>query len=228
MSDHNDVLIERSGSQDTVLPIIARSGMVGLTVLACLLLAGQAVTTYFVVSQQQHLSNLEEGTNHLRKQLSQRNTGGTKMMHIPVNTMPLLKDFSDLDNCSSVVVMRIGHQGAATTYKSNLNLYTYKTTHGFAHPSTLLILVAELDTKCKLEASKKVNPGVYKPQCDEQGDYMPMQCWSSTGYCWCVDKNGNKIPETLIRGRPQWTAALLLSSGTQSPAEYIRLVHLIG
>ncbi|XP_028816903.1 CD74 molecule, major histocompatibility complex, class II invariant chain a isoform X2 [Denticeps clupeoides] len=181
MSDHNDVLIERSGSQDTVLPIIARRKtvsvkMVGLTVLACLLLAGQAVTTYFVVSQQQHLSNLEEGTNHLRKQLSQRNTasGGTKMMHIPVNTMPLLKDFSDLD---------------AQNPPPN--------------PTSGKPRVAELDTKCKLEASKKVNPGVYKPQCDEQGDYMPMQCWSSTGYCWCVDKNGNKIPETLIRGRPQ-------------------------
>uniref|UniRef100_A0A3B4GMB9 Nidogen 2 n=1 Tax=Pundamilia nyererei TaxID=303518 RepID=A0A3B4GMB9_9CICH len=29
--------------------------------------------------------------------------------------------------------------------------------------------------------------GVYVPQCDAEGQYLPQQCHGSTGYCWCVD-----------------------------------------
>ncbi|XP_069773131.1 nidogen-2 isoform X2 [Narcine bancroftii] len=38
--------------------------------------------------------------------------------------------------------------------------------------------------------------GLYIPQCDEEGNFSPMQCHSSTGYCWCVDQNGQEIQET--------------------------------
>jgi len=40
--------------------------------------------------------------------------------------------------------------------------------------------------------------GEYIPQCEEDGSYCPIQCWSSTGYCWCVDENGNEIPGTSL------------------------------
>ena len=29
--------------------------------------------------------------------------------------------------------------------------------------------------------------GCYIPQCTEECEWEPIQCWSSTGYCWCVD-----------------------------------------
>ncbi|XP_046853142.1 thyroglobulin-like isoform X2 [Xenia sp. Carnegie-2017] len=29
------------------------------------------------------------------------------------------------------------------------------------------------------------------PLCDNSGFYLPLQCHQSSGYCWCVDKNGN-------------------------------------
>lgn len=35
--------------------------------------------------------------------------------------------------------------------------------------------------------------GQYIPVCDESGAYEPMQCHGSTGYCWCVDRNGQEI-----------------------------------
>lgn len=35
--------------------------------------------------------------------------------------------------------------------------------------------------------------GQYIPECDQSGAYEPMQCHGSTGYCWCVDRNGQEI-----------------------------------
>uniref|UniRef100_A0A3Q2CM74 Nidogen 2a (osteonidogen) n=1 Tax=Cyprinodon variegatus TaxID=28743 RepID=A0A3Q2CM74_CYPVA len=34
--------------------------------------------------------------------------------------------------------------------------------------------------------------GAYVPQCDESGQYLPQQCQPSTGYCWCVNKDGEE------------------------------------
>ncbi len=39
-------------------------------------------------------------------------------------------------------------------------------------------------------------PGQYVPQCDEDGDYKELQCYTSTGTCWCVNKNGEEIDGT--------------------------------
>lgn len=35
--------------------------------------------------------------------------------------------------------------------------------------------------------------GQYIPSCDENGSYEPMQCHGSTGYCWCVERNGQEV-----------------------------------
>ncbi|MAQ32145.1 MAG: hypothetical protein CMD26_05410 [Flavobacteriales bacterium] len=40
--------------------------------------------------------------------------------------------------------------------------------------------------------------GEFIPQCEDDGSYSPMQCWGSTGYCWCVDVNGIEIPGTSL------------------------------
>ncbi|XP_032361998.1 nidogen-2 isoform X24 [Etheostoma spectabile] len=34
--------------------------------------------------------------------------------------------------------------------------------------------------------------GAYVPQCDADGQYTPLQCHSSTGHCWCVDRRGQE------------------------------------
>uniref|UniRef100_A0A8U7NHW7 Nidogen 2 n=1 Tax=Corvus moneduloides TaxID=1196302 RepID=A0A8U7NHW7_CORMO len=34
------------------------------------------------------------------------------------------------------------------------------------------------------------------PQCDEQGQYRPLQCHGSSGHCWCVDAAGQEIAGT--------------------------------
>ncbi|XP_074079062.1 nidogen-1 [Macrotis lagotis] len=38
--------------------------------------------------------------------------------------------------------------------------------------------------------------GQFVPECDEHGHYVPMQCHHSSGYCWCVDRDGNEIDGT--------------------------------
>ena len=43
--------------------------------------------------------------------------------------------------------------------------------------------------------------GEFIPQCEDDGSYSPMQCWWSTGYCWCVDENGIEIEDT---STPSW------------------------
>ncbi|EHB10201.1 Nidogen-2 [Heterocephalus glaber] len=49
-----------------------------------------------------------------------------------------------------------------------------------------------------LAQAQHVYPGsrVHIPQCDEQGNFQPLQCHSSTGFCWCVDSSGNEVPGT--------------------------------
>jgi len=39
-------------------------------------------------------------------------------------------------------------------------------------------------------------PGIYVPQCDEQGEYKPLQYHSSIGHSWCVDRDGTEIEGT--------------------------------
>ncbi|KAM7419941.1 hypothetical protein PAMA_016848 [Pampus argenteus] len=38
--------------------------------------------------------------------------------------------------------------------------------------------------------------GRYVPQCNEHGAYEPTQCHASIQQCWCVDANGQEIPNT--------------------------------
>ncbi|XP_021516548.1 nidogen-1 [Meriones unguiculatus] len=63
-------------------------------------------------------------------------------------------------------------------------------------------------TRCQLErervlgaagaadAQRPVLLGVFVPQCDDYGHYVPTQCHPSTGYCWCVDRDGRELEGT--------------------------------
>lgn len=66
-------------------------------------------------------------------------------------------------------------------------------------------------TRCQLErehilgaarqsdSQRPLPPGLFVPECDEHGQYMPTQCHGSTGYCWCVDRDGREVEGTRTR-----------------------------
>lgn len=47
-----------------------------------------------------------------------------------------------------------------------------------------------------------VPPGVFIPDCEQDGSFRTVQCLGSTGECWCVTKDGFMIWKTTTRGRP--------------------------
>lgn len=47
-----------------------------------------------------------------------------------------------------------------------------------------------------------VPPGVFIPDCAQNGSFRTEQCSGSTGLCWCVTKDGFMIWTTTTRGTP--------------------------
>ncbi|XP_046859521.1 serine protease inhibitor Kazal-type 5-like isoform X17 [Xenia sp. Carnegie-2017] len=74
---------------------------------------------------------------------------------------------------------------------------------------------AKAKSKCEKERDAKSNGtllvGSFVPQCEEDGSYSDKQCHPSTGYCWCVDGEGEKIVGTETREEE-----MNCSEGTQS------------
>lgn len=56
--------------------------------------------------------------------------------------------------------------------------------------------------------------GQFIPSCDSSGNYLSLQCWGSTGYCWCARPNGTKFEGTDARGHPDATLCDRLNSPT--------------
>ncbi|XP_025021113.1 thyroglobulin, partial [Python bivittatus] len=47
----------------------------------------------------------------------------------------------------------------------------------------------------------------YIPQCDGEGNWEPIQCYESSGHCWCVDEMGRYVSDSLVTRStqlPQW------------------------
>ncbi|XP_066524537.1 CD74 molecule, major histocompatibility complex, class II invariant chain a [Hoplias malabaricus] len=217
----NASLLDRTNSAETFIPAPQRNAnakalkVAGLTLLACLLLAGQALTIYFVMGQRDHITALEQGQENLKNQmLTRRPAVAPKKMQMAMNSMPLLTSLSDDDSppqkspltkVQSTAFLREGSgvvEGPRLAPRKMLRPIGPLPVLGEFEEKDLVSTEApaEVETKCKLEANKVTRPGVYKPQCDEQGNYLPKQCWHSTGYCWCVDKEGKAIKGTETRG----------------------------
>ncbi|XP_062392791.1 CD74 molecule, major histocompatibility complex, class II invariant chain b isoform X2 [Sardina pilchardus] len=139
----------------------------GLTLLACMLLAGQCITAYLVVGQKSELQDLNMRMHRL-KELSSRSVGsGVPMkMRLPMASMPLMKlreDPADKKD-DATPAPKDGSSTLTQCQQEYLGL-----------------------TDSKLPS--------FRPQCDLAGGYLPQQCWQEV--CWCVDASGKEILGTV-------------------------------
>ncbi|KAK5854268.1 hypothetical protein PBY51_015353 [Eleginops maclovinus] len=82
----------------------------GLTLLACVLIVGQVMTAYFLLSQQSDLKSLKEQNENLNSKLTVgRSAAAPARMHIPMNSYPKLMDLTfdeDTDKVPQKTVRR--------------------------------------------------------------------------------------------------------------------------
>ncbi|KAM9344536.1 CD74 molecule, major histocompatibility complex, class II invariant chain b [Symphorus nematophorus] len=71
----------------------------GLTLLACILIAGQVMVAYFLLSQRSDIKSLEEQSNNLKAELTKGRSVSVPMRtHVPIATLPeMMVDAVDED-----------------------------------------------------------------------------------------------------------------------------------
>ncbi len=187
MSESNHAPLINSPSAETINMPAQRGGrsnkqalkVAGVTLLAGILIAGQAFTAYMAFSHKQQLETLERRTDRLQeishKSMAMR---APVKMRLPMSSLPLTLDIS-------------------TDEKKDSSSST--------HPE---ISIQTQCQKEAVGEGKSVLPG-FRPKCDSNGDYLAQQCWDGTDICWCVDKNGNESSGSVTKGSAQCETAKL-------------------
>ncbi|XP_076599270.1 CD74 molecule, major histocompatibility complex, class II invariant chain b [Chaetodon auriga] len=198
MSDPETQTQPLIGSQAAINVPSAQNGrsskaykVAGLTLLACVLIAGQAMIAYFLLSQRSDIRSLEEQNDNLKTELTRGRSGqGAKFssvvdavpvrMHVPMKALPALMDDSVDEEASTGIPEKPEHVQA---------------------------------TDCQLEAAglKAVQVPGFRPSCDERGLYLAKQCYG--GLCWCVNPaNGMTVPGSVNKNSGSCSEPVLTGS----------------
>ncbi|XP_071336247.1 CD74 molecule, major histocompatibility complex, class II invariant chain b [Trachinotus anak] len=125
----------------------------GLTLLACVLIMGQAMIAYFLLSQRSDIKSLEEQNNNLKTKLTKGSSVSVPMqMHVPMNTMTELMDDSVDEEAST---------GA---------------------PGKIVPLQGTI-CQMEASGMKPVQVPGFRPACDEAGLYRARQCYMGQCWC---------------------------------------------
>ncbi|KAI3363403.1 hypothetical protein L3Q82_012019 [Scortum barcoo] len=159
----------------------------GITLLACVLIVGQAMTAYFLLSQRSDIKSLEDQSNDLKHELTKGRSASVPMrMHVPMNALPAMMADS---------VDEVKHSEAST---------------GTPEKNT-----PPQATDCQLEAAgvKETQLPDFRPSCDQRGLYTAQQCFKV--HCWCVNPvNGQAITGSLRQGPASCGRAAVRSGET--------------
>uniref|UniRef100_A0A0B8RUW7 MHC class II-associated invariant chain CD74 n=1 Tax=Philothamnus irregularis TaxID=1899461 RepID=A0A0B8RUW7_9SAUR len=205
------------------------------SLLGVLLLAGQAVTVYFVYQHDNQITKLTKNTQQLKLDsltgsISKHvQRSGPKMaianvMPLALNEPEFLQMEKKLTNSTEDqvkhVLLRENPTRTFPELKSNflenmghlkirMPYNDWKEFETWMHKWLIFQMAQKQNTEekgkteCqKEECVKGVHPGRFCAHCDEKGNYLPLQCSSSSGYCWCVYRNGTLIEGSKIFGRP--------------------------
>ncbi|XP_071393406.1 CD74 molecule, major histocompatibility complex, class II invariant chain b [Centroberyx affinis] len=172
----------RAPSQQTAINVGAQAvggsstrayKVAGFTLLACLLIAGQAVTAYFVLSQRNDIRSLKDQNNNMKDELKSGSSASVPMrMHMPMNIMPKLMDDSIDEEASTEAPEKRLDPDQAT------------------------------QCQLEAAGLKPVKLPTFRPVCDEQGRYRPQQCWGRRCWC-VNTASGKEIPGSFQEGPAQ-------------------------
>ncbi|XP_051277716.1 uncharacterized protein LOC127375656 [Dicentrarchus labrax] len=125
----------------------------GITLLACVLIAGQAMIAYFLLSQRSDIRSLEEQSNNLKAELTKgRSVSVPIRMDMPMNALPkLMDDFVD-EEASTGAPEKSAPQSAT-------------------------------DCQLEAAGVKAVRVPGFQPSCDQRGLYKAQQCFMSHCWC---------------------------------------------
>lgn len=83
----------------------------GITLLACILIVGQATIAYFLLSQRGDIKSLKEQNNNLKSELTKgRSVAVPARMHMPMNALPEMMDVSLDGDVSTRAPSRVRQQ----------------------------------------------------------------------------------------------------------------------
>ncbi|CAF97070.1 unnamed protein product [Tetraodon nigroviridis] len=125
----------------------------GITLLACVLVVGQAMTAYFLLTQKGEIKSLEEQSNKLKSEMTKgRSAASSSQMRIPAIPIPGLFDIS-LDKDTEP-----------------------EKKEGPANPQVT-------DCQLKASGMKSSGVPGFSPVCDERGFYQAEQCFMGQCWC---------------------------------------------
>jgi len=86
------------------------------------------------------------------------------------------------------------------------------------------------DRQAVLDEMRTNNNEMYIPECTADGRYQKVQCYRSTGYCWCVNEDsGNTIPGTSVKdNHPQCDSLQPISRPMKGCPEHRKQAFLKG
>ncbi|XP_040296578.1 HLA class II histocompatibility antigen gamma chain isoform X3 [Bufo bufo] len=227
-----------------------RNVVPALSIFVALLIAGQAVSVYFITQQQGKINELDTTTRDMKLKemidklpgsppsqnrqklrmstfnipLAVRDDDGTQqklenkamasnhvedavqymlLMGNPLRNYPsfngtILENLKKLRKTLSYQEWMLFDSWMQQWYLFYL-VQSSKAPETTPEPNADISTGAPVMTLCQLTAKRHSLPGAYVPQCDSNGDFTPMQCWHSTGYCWCVYRNGTEVEGTRAR-----------------------------
>uniref|UniRef100_A0A8C5MBE2 Thyroglobulin type-1 domain-containing protein n=1 Tax=Leptobrachium leishanense TaxID=445787 RepID=A0A8C5MBE2_9ANUR len=254
----SSIIVDNTAPRRNALSCNRGSLVTALSVFVALLIAGQAVTVYYVFQHQEKITKIDHTTKELKMENMLKKLPGSRelirtpskpkmsmasidiplMVRDPNQPIPLSRE--ELRN----IAVNSNEVGDAVHYvlRSRRPFRTFQTFNdttlenlkelkktlsdeewmlfdSWLQQWFLLYLVQNpkttkeaalikksiptevpVMTQCQLQASAKAQPGIFRPKCEDNGDFELTQCWHSTGYCWCVYKNGTEVPETKTRG----------------------------
>ncbi|XP_029926535.1 CD74 molecule, major histocompatibility complex, class II invariant chain b isoform X2 [Myripristis murdjan] len=169
----------------------------GLTLLACVLIAGQALVAYFVLSQRGDIQSLKDQNNNLRDELKKGSSAAVPMQaHRPMSIMPMLTDDFTEEEASTET------------------------------PGKKAASQQDTECQLQAAGLKPMQLPSFRPACDEQGRFRAQQCWMDQCWC-VDPATGTQITGSLRHGPVRCAAGIRPAAATGRLAKMLTVPDML-